>query len=106
MTNDYAPEVIRGAKRLQRAYYKRRLGPWENVIPHWSFLTDSQRDEFLKMAALFYAAEYLHDGNADAVVADVANELRRDMPNISADMVTAYVANRYANYTNPDLDKD
>jgi hypothetical protein len=109
MTNatEYAPEVVRGAKRLQRAFYKRKLGPWSNVVTPWRFLTDAERAEFLRVAALFHAADYLHDGNADAVVAEVARELRPKVPDdYPADKLTAYVTARYAEYTNPYLDKD
>lgn len=74
-SNDYAPEVTRGAKRLHRAFYKRKLGPWESVITPWQFLTDGQRGEFLRVAALFHAAEYVHGNDHDKVVAEVAREL-------------------------------
>lgn len=109
MTNehDYAPEVVRGAKRLQRAFYKRKLGPWPGVVKRWELLTDSERAEFLRVAALFHDAERAHDGNADAVVAEVARELRPKVPDdYPADKLTAYVSARYAEYTNPYLDKD
>jgi hypothetical protein len=105
-TNHYAPEVVRGAKRLQRAFYKRRLGPWEGVITPWQFLTDTERAEFLHVAALFHAAEYVHDGNLDAVIAEVARELRPKAGNCEPYKLTAYVAARHAEYTNPALDKD
>ncbi len=105
--DDYAPEVTRGAKRLHRAFYKRKLGPWESVITPWQFLTDGQRGEFLRVAALFHAAEYVHDGNRDKVVAEVARELTPDVPDdYPADKLTAYVADRYTEYGNAYLDKD
>lgn len=104
---DYAPEVIRGAKRLQRAFYKSKLGPWENVITPWEFLTEAERVEFLQVAALFHAAEYLHDGKAEAVVADVVREIRPEVSDkYPTDVLMAYVSDRYAEYTNPYLDED
>ena len=105
--NDYPAEVTRGAKRLHRAFYKRKLGPWESVVTPWQFLTDGQRAEFLRVAALFHAAEYVHDNDHDKVVAEVARELS---PNVTADYpadkLTAYVAARYAEYGNTYFDKD
>lgn len=109
MTNehDYAPEVTRGAKRLHRAFYKRKRGPWESVITPWQLLTDGQRGELLRVAALFHAAEYVHDNDHDKVVAEVARELTPDVPDdYPADKLTAYVADRYAEYGNAYLDKD
>ena len=104
---NYSPEVIQGAKRLHKSFYKRNLGPWENVVTPWQFLTDAERGEFLHMAALFHAAEYVHDGNVDAVIAEVARELR---PKVSSTCepyrLTAYVAARYAEYTDNYQDKD
>ena len=106
-SDDYAPEVTRGAKRLHRAFYMRKQGPWESVITPWQFLTDNQRAEFLHVAALFHAAEYVHDGNRDTIVAEVARELSPMVPDdYPADKLTAYVAKRYAEYTNAYLDKD
>lgn len=104
---NYAPEVTRGAKRLHRAFYQRHLGPWENAITPWQCLTDTERAEFLLMAALFHAAEYVHDNDHDKVVAEVARELSPNVPaDYPADKLTAYVAARYAEYANPYLDKD
>ena len=105
--DDYAPEVTRGAKRLHRAFYMRKRGPWESVITPWQFLTDGQRAELLRLAALFHAAEYVHDNDHDKVVAEVARELTPDVPDdCPADKLKAYVAKRYAEYTNAHLDKD
>ena len=104
---NYAPEVTRGAKRLHRAFYQRHLGPWENAITPWQCLTDTERAEFLLMAALFHAAERAHDGDTAAVVAEVARELFPKLPDTyPADKLTAYVTARYAEYANPYLDKD
>lgn len=106
-SNDYPAEVTRGAKRLHRAFYKRKLGPWESVITPWQFLTDGQRAEFLRVAALFHAAEYVRDNDHDKVVAEVARELSPNVPaDYPADKLTAYVAARYAEYGNTYLDKD
>lgn len=106
-SNDYPAEVTRGAKRLHRAFYKRKLGPWESVVTPWQFLTDGQRAEFLRVAALFHAAEYVHDNDHDKVVAEVARELSPNVPaDYPADKLTAYVAARYAEYGNTYFDKD
>lgn len=104
---DYAPEVVRGAKRLHRAFYKRKRGPWEGVITPWEFLGDTQRAEFIRLAAIFHAAEYVHDGDHDAVVAEAARELDGLRPQAtSVDEFTAYMARRYAEYSDKYLDKD
>lgn len=104
---DYAPEVVRGAKRLHRAFYKRKRGPWEGVITPWQFLTDTQRAEFLRLAAIFHAAEYVHDGDVGKVAAEAARELKGLKPkNTSVDEFTAYMARRYDEYCNKYLDKD
>lgn len=104
---DYSPEVVRGAKRLHRAFYKRKRGPWEGVITPWEFLGEARQAEFLRLAAIFHAAEYVHDGDHDAVVAEVAREILPlvpdDYPN---DKLIAYVAARYAEYSDKYLDKD
>lgn len=104
---DYAPEVVRGAKRLHRAFYKRKRGPWEGVITPWEFLGETRQGEFLRLAAIFHAAEYVHDGDVDKVAAEVAREILPlvpdDYPN---DKLIAYVAARYAEYSNKYLDKD
>lgn len=104
---DYAPEVVRGAKRLHRGFYKRKRGPWEGVITPWEFLTDTQRAEFLRLAAIFHAAEYVHDGDVGKVAAEAARELKGLKPQAtSVDEFTAYMARRYDEYCNKYLDKD
>lgn len=103
----HAPGVIRGAKRLQRAFYKRMRGPWENVVTPWQFLSGAERAEFLHMAALFHAAEYFYDGNVNDVITNVALELRPKAPiTCSPAQLAEYVAARYAEYNDPYLDKD
>lgn len=106
-STDYAPEVVRGAKRLHRAFYKRKRGPWEGVITPWEFLTDTQRGEFLHVAAIFHAAEYVHDGDPDKVAAEAARELDGLKPQAtSVGKFTDYMARRYDEYCNRYLDKD
>lgn len=104
---DYAPEVVRGAKRLHRAFYKRKRGPWEGVITPWEFLGETRQGEFLRLAAIFHAAEYVHDGDPDKVAAEAARELDGLKPQAtSVDEFTAYMARRYAEYNDKYLDKD
>lgn len=100
---NYAPEVVRGAKRLHHAFNKRNW-PWPGVVTRWELLADNERADFLHMAALFHAAEHAHDGDTDAVVAEVVRELRPTV--YPADKLTALVTARYAEYTDPYLDKD
>ena len=104
---DYAPEVVRGAKRLHRAFYKRKRGPWEGVITPWEFLGEGRQAEFLRLAAIFHAAEYVHDGDADKVAAEAARELDGLKPQAtSVSEFTAYMGRRYAEYNDKYLDKD
>lgn len=106
-STDYAPEVVRGAKRLHRAFYKRKRGPWEGVITPWEFLGEARQAEFLRLAAIFHAAEYVHDGDADKVAAEAARELDGLKPQAtSVGEFTDYMARRYDEYCNRYLDKD
>lgn len=102
---DYNPAVVIGAKRMQRAYYHRKSGPWRGVVTPWSMLTDVQRYEFLRVAAVFHAAHDVHDGDKGKVSDTAATELAHLSPATSHKAMTAYMATLYADYTNPQFDK-
>lgn len=101
---DYNPAVVIGAKRMQRAYYRRKNGPWQGVVTPWSMLTDLQRYEFLRVAAIFNAAHDVHDGDPALVADTAATELAHLSPASSHETMAAYMAKLYADYFNPQYD--
>lgn len=102
---DYNPAVVIGAKRMQRAYYGRKLGPWQGVIVPWSMLTDIQRYEFLRVAAVFHAAHDVHDGDREKIGEVAATELAWLSPKTPHRILAKYMAERYDDYLDTSYDK-
>ena len=100
------PTILRGAKRLQVAYYKKRLGPWESAIPKWEDLTSEQRNEFIAVATALNEAESTHGADVESVVKEAAKAIQHLKPE-HADMAQfeRYLALRYAEYANHFLDR-
>lgn len=99
------PGVLRGAKRLQVAFYGRGLGPWGSALPKWGDLTDGEQAEFITLAQVFHDAE-AHCGTDAGAVAQRAAEVlaHKRGGDVTARMFVDYMRRRYAEYHNHYLD--
>lgn len=99
------PCVLRGAKRLQVAFYGRSLGPWGSALPKWGDLTDMERAEFITLAQVFHDAE-AHCGTDAEAVAQRATEVlaHKRGDGVTTRMFVDYMRQRYAECHNHYLD--
>lgn len=95
--------LLDGAKRLQVAFYRKRLGPWESRIPAWGDLAAEERGEFLVVARSFHNAERVHGTDTQRVVKHAARALQHLKPErVDMGLFEHYFEERYKEYTDND----
>lgn len=92
--------LLEGARRLQVAYYMKKLGPWRSRIPAWGDLSAEERGEFLVVARAFWNAEKVHGTDTERVVKHAAGALQYLKPDrVDMSLFEHYFAQRYEEYT-------
>lgn len=92
--------LLDGAKRLQVAYYRKKLGPWRSRIPAWEDLVGQEQEEFLLVARAFNDGEALYGTDTERVIKHAAEVLQRLKPElVDMELFERYFEERYKEYT-------